>query len=45
MHLLIGTRPNFIRVTRVKAGAAALGLGTVTVVHTGQHYDPARAGV
>ena len=47
MHLLIviGTRPNFIKVTRFKAVAAALGLGKVTLVHTGQHYDHAMSGV
>ncbi len=40
MRILIsvGTRPNFIKVTRFKAVAAAMGLD-VLIVHTGQHYD------
>lgn len=36
--VVVGTRPNFIKVTRFKAEAARHGL-EVLLVHTGQHYD------
>lgn len=36
--VVVGTRPNFIKVTRFKAEAATRGL-EVLLVHTGQHYD------
>lgn len=38
LMLVVGTRPNFIKVTRFKAIAAARGMA-VSLVHTGQHYD------
>lgn len=46
MKLLIsvGTRPNFIKITRFKAVAKALGI-KVEIVHTGQHYDQNMANV
>lgn len=41
MHALIviGTRPNFIKVTQFRKRVEAAGLGSLTLVHTGQHYD------
>ena len=36
--VVVGTRPNFIKVTRFKAVAADRGMD-VQLVHTGQHYD------
>lgn len=36
--VVVGTRPNFIKVTRFKAEAAKRGMD-VQLVHTGQHYD------
>ena len=36
--VVVGTRPNFIKVTRFKAVAAQRGMH-VDLVHTGQHYD------
>ena len=46
MRILIsvGTRPNFIKVTRFKSVARALGLD-LEIVHTGQHYDENMAKV
>ncbi len=38
LMVVVGTRPNFIKVTRFKAEAAARGM-QVHLVHTGQHYD------
>ena len=46
MKLLIsvGTRPNFIKITRFKAVSRALGI-KVEIVHTGQHYDQNMANI
>ncbi|MCC6841271.1 MAG: UDP-N-acetylglucosamine 2-epimerase (non-hydrolyzing) [Flavobacteriales bacterium] len=38
LMVVVGTRPNFIKVTRFKAEAARRGM-QVQLVHTGQHYD------
>jgi len=38
LMVVVGTRPNFIKVTRFKAEAAKRGM-EVQLVHTGQHYD------
>ena len=38
LMVVVGTRPNFIKVTRFKAVAAERGM-EVQLVHTGQHYD------
>lgn len=38
LMVVVGTRPNFIKVTRFKAVAADRGMH-VDLVHTGQHYD------
>jgi UDP-N-acetylglucosamine 2-epimerase (non-hydrolysing) len=43
--LIIGTRPNFIKVTRFKQVAANFPNIDLKVVHTGQHYDTAMADV
>lgn len=37
--VVVGTRPNFIKVTRFKEVAAQRGGWQVDVVHTGQHFD------
>lgn len=37
--VVVGTRPNFIKVTRMRAVAAQRGDWTVRLVHTGQHFD------
>jgi len=41
---LIGTRPNFIKVTQFKRVAAQLGM-ELHLAHTGQHYDHKMSGV
>jgi len=44
--IIIGTRPNFIKVTRFKAVAAKLYPDlSISIVHTGQHYDEKMADV
>lgn len=44
--IVIGTRPNFIKVTRFKDVAARLYPGMqISIVHTGQHYDEKMADV
>jgi UDP-N-acetylglucosamine 2-epimerase len=42
--ITVGTRPNFIKITRFKDAAKILGL-SVEIVHTGQHYDQNMANV
>lgn len=37
--VVVGTRPNFIKVTRMRAVAAQRGDWEVRLVHTGQHFD------
>ncbi|MBS1581550.1 MAG: UDP-N-acetylglucosamine 2-epimerase (non-hydrolyzing) [Bacteroidetes bacterium] len=39
LMVVVGTRPNFIKVTRFKHVAAARGGIDVRLVHTGQHFD------
>ena len=36
--IIIGTRPNFIKVTRFKELASDYGF-EVKIIHTGQHFD------
>ena len=43
--LVVGTRPNFIKVTRFKEVADAHGGIQVELVHTGQHFDARMADV
>lgn len=44
--ILIGTRPNFIKVTRFKKIAAQLFPAlNISIIHTGQHYDEKMADV
>ena len=47
MHLLIviGTRPNFIKVTRFRKVLDAIPGAKLSLVHTGQHYDRAMSQV
>lgn len=43
--IVVGTRPNFIKVTRFKKVAAARGTLDVRIVHTGQHFSANMADV
>ncbi|MBI3517788.1 MAG: UDP-N-acetylglucosamine 2-epimerase (non-hydrolyzing) [Bacteroidetes bacterium] len=46
IHILIGTRPNFIKVTQFKAVAKKYYPNfKITIIHTGQHYDEKMADV
>lgn len=46
IYILVGTRPNFIKVTRFKAIAAEKYPDTkITLIHTGQHYDEKMADI
>lgn len=46
IYILIGTRPNFIKVTRFKSVAKSLYPGIeIQIIHTGQHYDEKMADV
>ena len=43
--LVIGTRPNFIKVTRFREVAARYPEMELTIIHTGQHYDGKMADI
>lgn len=43
--IVVGTRPNFIKVTRFKEVAAERGGFDIRIVHTGQHYSANMADV
>ncbi|MBV6403736.1 MAG: UDP-N-acetylglucosamine 2-epimerase (non-hydrolyzing) [Flavobacteriales bacterium] len=43
--IVVGTRPNFIKVTRFKQVAAQRGTVDVRIVHTGQHFSANMADV
>jgi UDP-N-acetylglucosamine 2-epimerase (non-hydrolysing) len=43
--VIVGTRPNFIKVTQFRRVAAALPGMELKIVHTGQHYDGKMADV
>ncbi len=43
--IVVGTRPNFIKVTRFKKVAAERGAVDVRIVHTGQHFSANMADV
>ena len=46
IYILIGTRPNFIKVTQFKKCADDLDPDIkITIIHTGQHYDEKMADV
>ncbi len=46
VYILIGTRPNFIKVTQFKRCAKALyPKMEISIIHTGQHYDAKMADV
>jgi UDP-N-acetylglucosamine 2-epimerase (non-hydrolysing) len=42
--LLIGTRPNFIKITQFRKEAERIGV-TLKIIHSGQHYDHKMSGV
>jgi UDP-N-acetylglucosamine 2-epimerase (non-hydrolysing) len=39
IFILVGTRPNFIKVTRFKEVANKYDGIEIKIIHTGQHYD------
>ena len=43
--IVVGTRPNFIKVTQFKKEASHFPLLDIKIVHTGQHYDTKMADV
>lgn len=43
--IVVGTRPNFIKVTRFKKRAAKYPALDIKIVHTGQHFDEKMADV
>ena len=43
--IIIGTRPNFIKVTQFKRVASSLDNVQVEIAHTGQHYDQKMSGI
>jgi len=43
--IVVGTRPNFIKITRFKAEAEKYPNLDVKIVHTGQHYDSKMADI
>ena len=43
--IVVGTRPNFIKITRFKAEVQKYSNLQIKVVHTGQHYDSKMADV
>lgn len=46
IHILIGTRPNFIKITQFKKVAAQKYPNVkISIIHTGQHYDAKMADV
>jgi len=45
ISVIVGTRPNFIKVTRFKKVAAKYDDLDLEIVHTGQHYDEKMASV
>ncbi|HEY1040733.1 MAG TPA: UDP-N-acetylglucosamine 2-epimerase (non-hydrolyzing) [Bacteroidia bacterium] len=45
IYILIGTRPNFIKVTRFKELASKFPGMSISIIHTGQHYDEKMADV
>ena len=44
IYILIGTRPNFIKITRFKELGSAMGMD-IKIIHTGQHFDENMADV
>lgn len=45
LMIIVGTRPNFIKVTQFKRVAATMRNVEVKIVHTGQHYDDKMSNV
>ncbi len=45
LMIIVGTRPNFIKVTQFRKHCDASGKIDLTIVHTGQHYDQKMSGV
>lgn len=45
LMIVVGTRPNFIKVTQFRKHCEASGDIDLSIVHTGQHYDQKMSGV
>ncbi len=45
IYIVVGTRPNFIKVTQFKSQAEKIGGVEIKIIHTGQHYDAKMADV
>lgn len=45
IYIVVGTRPNFIKVTQFKKAAGAYKNIQIKIIHTGQHYDAKMADV
>ena len=45
IYIVVGTRPNFIKVTRFKKAAETYKNIQIKIIHTGQHYDAKMADV
>jgi len=45
IYILVGTRPNFIKVTQFKKEAKAYPEMDIKIIHTGQHYDHKMADI
>jgi UDP-N-acetylglucosamine 2-epimerase (non-hydrolysing) len=45
IYILVGTRPNFIKVTQFKREALQYPHMNVSIIHTGQHYDHKMADI
>ncbi|HRO44586.1 UDP-N-acetylglucosamine 2-epimerase (non-hydrolyzing) [Agriterribacter sp.] len=45
VYIVVGTRPNFIKVTQFKKAAEAYKNIQIKIIHTGQHYDAKMADV
>jgi len=44
LYILIGTRPNFIKITQFKKWAPQFGI-EIKLIHTGQHFDVKMADI
>ncbi|MCO5237713.1 MAG: UDP-N-acetylglucosamine 2-epimerase (non-hydrolyzing) [Chitinophagaceae bacterium] len=45
LYIVVGTRPNFIKITQFKKAAEAFKNIQIKIIHTGQHYDAKMADV
>ncbi len=45
LYIIVGTRPNFIKITQFKKVAAEKGMFDIKIIHTGQHFDDKMSGI